>query len=314
MGKTIVIIAGPTASGKTKTSIEVAKKLNTEIVSADSMQIYKYMDIGTAKPKRSEMEGIPHHMIDVVYPDEDFSVAVYREMAGQCVDSIISKNKIPIVVGGTGLYINSFLYNMDFTETPEDTEYRNYLKNYAVIYGNEALHSLLKGVDKESYERLHANDTKRIIRALEVHKNTGKTITKYQAESQNQSSDYNCIYIGLNMDRKKLYGIINKRVDNMFNIGLIDEVKNLIQMGYNKNLKSMSAIGYKEIFDYLEGIYTLEEVKETIKRNTRRYAKRQITWFKHQGNIHWVNVDDFNSISEIAENILQYIEGSLGFL
>lgn len=311
MSKNIVIIAGPTASGKTKTSVALAKQLNGEIISADSMQIYKLMNIGTAKPTIDEMQGIPHYMIDVVDPDEDFSVAVFREMAGKYIDDIINRGKLPIVVGGTGLYINSLLYPFDFTETPEDTEYRDSLKDYADREGNEALHHLLKDVDNESYNRLHPNDTKRIIRALEVYKNTGKPISVYQVESKKMQSEYNCVYIGLIMDRNKLYDIINRRVDKMFQEGLVNEVKELKSEGYTKELKSIQGIGYKEVFDYIDGIYTLDEVKENIKQGTRRYAKRQLTWFRHQGNIHWINIDEFNNSEELVKNIVNYIEGKL---
>lgn len=309
MKKNIVIIAGPTASGKTAFGIEAAKRLNGEIISADSMQIYKYMDVGTAKPAKDEMQGIVHHMMDVVYPDEEFSVALFRKMTKRLIDDIISRGKLPIIVGGTGLYINSITYPLDFTEVAYDTDYRDYLNNLANIKGSSFVHEMLSKVDYDSYIRLHPNDTKRIIRALEVYKNTGKTISQYQKESKKGEIEYNIAYIGLTMDRAKLYSNINRRVDKMFEMKLIDEVKKLQEMGYNKNMNSMQGIGYKEIFEYLEGNYTLEEVKNTIKQSTRRYAKRQLTWFRREKQIYWVNLDDFDCFTKALENIVSYIEG-----
>lgn len=309
MNKNIVIIAGPTASGKTAFGIKAAKRLNGEIISADSMQIYKYMDVGTAKPTKDEMQGIVHHMIDVVCPDEEFSVALFRNMAKTLIDDIISRGKLPIIVGGTGLYINSITYPLDFTEVAYDTDYRDYLNDLAKVKGSSYVHEMLSEVDYESYIRLHPNDTKRIIRALEVYKNTGKTISQYQKESKKGEIEYNIAYIGLTMERAKLYDNINRRVDKMFEMNLINEVKKLKEMGYNKNMNSMQGIGYKEIFEYLEGNYTLEETKDIIKQSTRRYAKRQLTWFRREKQINWVNLDDFDSFAKALENIVSYIEG-----
>lgn len=307
--KNIVIIAGPTASGKTAAAVELAKRINGEVVSADSMQIYKFMNIGSAKPTPEEMGGIPHYMIDIIYPFQDFSVALYRKLAGEVIDNIISRGKVPIVAGGTGLYINSLTYPMDFTQTAEDKDYRNYLCQLANEKGNEYLHSLLKDIDPESYERLFPNDRKRVIRALEVYKHTGKTISQYQAESKNKPIEYNIAYIGLTMDRQKLYDRINLRVDKMFEQGLVDEVKSLYNMGYNTDMPSMQAIGYKELFDYFNSLCTLQEAKDNIKQNSRRYAKRQLTWFRRDERIHWVEIDKYNSLDEIMENILEYIKG-----
>ncbi|SEF47017.1 tRNA dimethylallyltransferase [Caloramator fervidus] len=309
MKKNIVIIAGPTASGKTAIGIEVAKRINGEVVSADSMQIYKYMDIGSAKPTKEEMQGIPHHMIDIIDPKQEFSVALYREMAVKCIDDIIDRGKVPIVVGGTGLYINSLTYPLDFTETAKDEEYRKYLQKLAEEKGNKYVHEMLKEVDPESYERLHVNDLKRIIRALEVYKNTGKPISEFQKESKKKEIDYNIAYIGLIMDREKLYERINKRVDKMFEQGLIEEVKRLKEMGYTRDMISMQGIGYKEVFDYLDGYLTLDEVKDIIKQNTRRYAKRQLTWFRREDRIRWFNLDEYNNIDEVVDDIIKYIEG-----
>ncbi|QCX32314.1 tRNA (adenosine(37)-N6)-dimethylallyltransferase MiaA [Caloramator sp. E03] len=314
MKKDIVIITGPTASGKTEISIELAKRINGEIVSADSMQIYKYMDIGSAKPTLEEMQGIPHYMIDIVDPKEEFSVALYRKMAGECIDNIIKRGKVPIVVGGTGLYINSLTYPLDFTNTANDKEYRLYLQGLAEEYGGEHIHLMLKEVDIETANRLHPNDIKRIIRALEVYKNTGKTMSEYQKESKNKPIEYNIAYIGLYMDRQKLYDRINKRVDKMFEKGLIEEVKKLKEMGYNKNMTSMQGIGYKEVLDYLDGLYTLDETIDIIKQSTRRYAKRQLTWFRRENRIYWIDLDNFNSLDEILENIIFYIESKINLV
>lgn len=309
MKKNLVIITGPTASGKSAAAIETAKILNGEIVSADSMQIYKYMDIGSAKVTIDEMQGIPHYMIDIVEPDFDFSVALYREMAGKYIDDITARGKLPIVTGGTGLYINSLTYPLDFTDADEDLEYREHLYSLSKEYGNVYVHEMLKDIDIKTYERLHPNDIKRIVRALEVYKLTGKTMTEYNEMAKDMDIEFNLAYIGLAMNRQKLYERINKRVDVMFDNGLIDEVKKLKEMGYNKSMNSMQGIGYKEIFDYLNGIYSLDEVKDIIKQSSRRYAKRQITWFKRDKRIYWIDLDKFDTMDKIIHNIVVHIEG-----
>ena len=309
MKKNLVIITGPTASGKSAAAVETAKILNGEIVSADSMQIYKYMDIGSAKVTLDEMQGIPHYMIDIVEPDFDFSVALYSEMAGKCIDDITARGKLPIVTGGTGLYINSLTYPLDFTDADEDLEYREHLYSLAKEYGNVYVHEMLKDIDIKTYERLHPNDIKRIVRALEVYKLTGRTMTEYNEMAKDMDIEYNLAYIGLIMNRQKLYDRINKRVDVMFDNGLIDEVKKLKEMSYNKSMNSMQGIGYKEIFDYLNGIYSLEEVKDIIKQSSRRYAKRQITWFKRDKRIYWIDLDKFDTLDKIIHNIVEYVEG-----
>lgn len=314
MKKNIVVIAGPTASGKTAAGIETAKKLSGEVISADSMQIYRFMDIGSAKPTQKEKQGIPHHMIDIVYPDEEFSVALFRSMAGEKITEIISRGNIPIIVGGTGLYINSLIYPYDFTDSSEDTGYREELSSLAIEKGNEYVHKMLKDIDPESFIRIHPNNIRRVIRALEVYKNTGKTISEYQKQSKEREKEFNTAYIGLTMDRQLLYSRINSRVEKMFEAGLIDEVKALKEMGYTKNMVSMQGIGYKEIFDYLENKYTIEETKDIIKQSSRRYAKRQLTWFRRDENIYWVEVDKYPSINEIIEKIIDYIEGYFNLL
>jgi tRNA dimethylallyltransferase len=253
-------------------------------------------------------------MIDVVYPDEEFSVALFRKMAGKLVDEIINRKHIPIIVGGTGLYISSLIYPYNFTDTAEDTEYREALTSIALEKGNEFVHNMLKNIDIESFIRIHPNNLRRVIRALEVYKNTGKTISEYQQESRSQEMEYNTAYIGLTMDRGLLYNGINRRVDKMFEAGLIDEVKKLREMGYNKNMTSMQGIGYKEIFDYFDNKCTIEETKDIIKQSSRRYAKRQLTWFRRDEKIYWVEVDRFESFNEIIHNITNYIEGNLKLL
>ncbi|WDC83943.1 tRNA (adenosine(37)-N6)-dimethylallyltransferase MiaA [Caloramator sp. mosi_1] len=311
--KQIIIIAGPTASGKTNLGIELAKKINGEIVSADSMQIYKYMDIGTAKPSVEEMQGIKHHLIDIIYPDEEFSVALFKQYADNAIEQIYSKGKIPIVVGGTGLYINSLTYSLNFSESEPDKQYRDYLDNLAKQYGAKYLHDMLKNIDPDAANNIHPNNIKRVIRALEVFKNTGKRISEYQSTTKQNEPDYEFAYFCLDMPRNVLYDRINKRVDIMFEKGLIGEVEKLITLGYTRELQSMQAIGYKEVFDYLDGKLSLEEVKNIIKQNTRRYAKRQLTWFRKDNRIYWLEV--FNKqLDEILSNMLGYIEGKLKLL
>jgi tRNA dimethylallyltransferase len=245
------------------------------------------------------------------YPDEEFSVAVFREKAGAYIDEILLKNKVPIVVGGTGLYINSLIYSMDFTETISDWDYRNSLKEMAQNYGNSYVHEMLKDIDPDSYKRLHLNDLKRIIRALEVYKHTGKTISEFQYESRNKPVEYNYCMVGLTMNRQKLYERINKRVDIMIEKGLIDEVQGLMNMGYSETLISMQGLGYKEIITYLNGQCSLEEASSTLKQSTRHFGKRQLTWFRRLEEIDWVHVDEFQSRERIVENIISYAAGKI---
>lgn len=312
--KKIAVIAGPTASGKTAAGIEAAKRLNGEIISADSMQIYKYMDIGSAKPTREEMQGIPHHMIDIVYPDEEFSVALFRKMAGELINEITARKRLPIIVGGTGLYINSLIYPYDFTDSAGDNGYREELNELAFEKGNDFVHNMLKEIDPESYTRIHPNNLRRVIRALEVYRNTGKTISEYQMESRARNPEYDASYVGLTMDRAALYNRINLRVDRMIEQGLIEEVKKIKAMGYSKNMVSMQGIGYKEIFDYLDNRCTIEETVDIIKQSSRRYAKRQLTWFRRDDNIHWIEIDKYDSMDKAVEIITGYIEGKLSLL
>ncbi|GAA0086214.1 tRNA (adenosine(37)-N6)-dimethylallyltransferase MiaA [Clostridium sp. CTA-7] len=276
----VLVIAGPTAVGKTDLSIKLAKELNGEIVSTDSMQIYKYMDIGSAKITKEEMCDVKHHMIDVVDPSIPFSVADYKEMAQKCIDDILSRGKLPILAGGTGLYINALTCNMNFTEAENDLEYRNELEKLAESYGNEYIHNMLKEIDPISYKEIHYNNKKRVIRALEVYKLTKKPFSSFNAGEEFYNGPYDVNYYVLNMDREKLYNRINLRVDIMMERGLLDECIKLKEMGYNSSVQSMQGIGYKEIFYYLEHKISLNEAVEMIKQGSRNYAKRQLTWFR----------------------------------
>ncbi len=308
----ICIIAGPTAVGKSDISIKVAMALCGEIISADSAQVYKYMDIGTAKLKNEEMQGIRHYMIDEVYPDEKFSAAVFRERALPYIDDISERGNLPIIVGGTGLYIKSLLDNFIFTGS--DEKYRKELRDMALERGNEYVHDMLKDVDIISYEKLHPNNLKRIIRALEVYKQTGKPITYFQEESKRKPSKFNLAYICLNMDREKIYKRINERVDLMVADGLIEEVEGLLYKGYDRKSTSLQALGYKEIIYYLVGEMNKEEAIELLKKNTRNYAKRQLTWFKGDERVFWVNVEGYRNKEDIVENIVRYIAGNVSLI
>ncbi|MDI6619479.1 MAG: tRNA (adenosine(37)-N6)-dimethylallyltransferase MiaA [Clostridiales bacterium] len=314
MDKPLVIILGPTAVGKTKISIQLAGLLNAEIISADSMQVYKYMDIGTAKPSKDEMQGIKHHLIDVVYPDEEFSVALYRKLAGEKIDDILSRHKLPIVVGGTGLYIKSLTHNLNFAGVVCDKPYREELQKAAKLYGNEYVHNMLKDKDPDSFKRLHANDLKRVIRALEVFKLTGKTMPDYRSQTKLAPGEYDTCVVGLMMDRKKLYERINSRADKMIEQGLVDEVKRLLDMGYSRDLTSMQGLGYKEIIPYLFGECSLDDAVYKLKECTRHFAKRQITWFKREDLIYWIDVDDFTDENSIVQNIADYVAGKLNLV
>lgn len=303
MNDKLFILMGPTAVGKTSISIDLAKRLNGEIISADSMQIYKYMNIGTAKVMPDEMEGIPHYLIDIIYPDENFTVSDYKRMATKYIKKVNQKNKLPIVVGGTGLYINSLVYKLNFASVPPNDEVRQKLETY----DNEYLHSKLIEVDRITGERISVNDRKRIIRALEIWEVSGKTPSEYNKNFREETDEYNLTMVCLNMDREKLYKRINDRVDLMIELGLVDEVKNILNMGYNKDLISMQGIGYKEIIMYLENKISLDDAINIIKQGSRNYAKRQLTWFKRDNRIKWIDIDNFESIDQISENIEDYI-------
>ncbi|APF26399.1 tRNA dimethylallyltransferase [Clostridium sporogenes] len=306
----LLILAGPTAVGKTDISIKLAKKLNGEIISADSMQIYKYMDIGSAKITKEEMKGIPHHLIDVVAPHEEFNVASFKTLAEKCIKDIWSRGKLPIIAGGTGLYINSLIYNYDFTDADRDEDYREYLTRLSEDKGKEYVHSLLKDIDEKSYEKLYPNDFKRVVRALEVYKITGKSISEYTKENEKKlyNIPYNINYFVLNMNREVLYERINKRVDIMMDKGLIEEVKKLESMGYTPDMQSMKGIGYKEILFYLKGDISLDEAIYLIKKGSRNYAKRQLTWFRKDKRSIWIDKDKYRSEEEIVDKIIKMVK------
>jgi len=306
--ETLIVLVGPTAVGKTDTAIALAEILNGEVLSADSMQIYKYMDIGTAKPTVEEMKGIPHHMIDIVEPDEEYSVAQFQQLARKVIQEIFERGKIPIVAGGTGLYVNSLIYPMDFTEAGEDMNFRKKMNALALEKGNEYLYRKLREIDEKTATRLHPNDIRRIIRALEIYHLTGKPMSYYRQDLEKTDKPYNTIMIGLTMERSGLYDRINRRVDIMIERGLVKEVEGLLKRGYSKDLTSMQGLGYKEIIAYLEGKRTLLESKEILKRNTRRFAKRQYTWFKRIENVYWVDRGIFDTVEEMANHLVKYIE------
>ena len=302
----LVILTGPTAVGKTALSIALAKKINGEIISADCMQVYKYMDIGTAKITNEEMQGVKHYLIDCVDPGIDFNVVEFKKMAQNAIEEIKAKGKIPIICGGTGFYIQALLYDIQFTPCEIDEAYRNELEEYAKVHGNEALHELLKECDLESYNSIPANNVKRVIRALEYNKNTNKTISEHNKEERQRKSPYNFAYFVLNDDREKLYNRINARVDKMVSDGLEDEVKALLNRGYKKGLTSMDGIGYKEIIDYLQGDTSFDQAIDIIKQSSRRYAKRQLTWFRREKEVNWLD-KSFLDDEQILNNILNIL-------
>jgi len=304
----ILVVLGPTSIGKTKVSIDIAKRLNSEIISTDSMQIYKKMDIGTAKINEKEKEGIKHHMIDLIYPKEEFSVYDYQNLSLEIIDKLLAENKTPILVGGSGLYINSILYDLDFNKVSSDEKVRNKYYGLKEKKGKMFLYSLLEEKDKEAAKKIHPNNVKRVVRALEVLEVTGK---KYSLNNnfRKYSEKYNFIIIGLEMNRELLYNRINLRVEEMIEEGLINEVEELYNEGYDKSYQSMQAIGYKEIIDYIEGNTTKEEAVRLIKRNTRRFAKRQITWFKPDDRIKWVDITDYKeNYQSLLNEIMLYIK------
>ena len=298
----VIVICGPTASGKTSLSIELAKKINGEIVSCDSMQIYKDMTIGTAKPTVEEMQGIPHYLIDCVSPTERYSVADYKKDATKAIEKIIAKNKVPIIVGGTGLYLESLIYNIEYNEIETDLEYREKIAEIEKEKGLETLYEMAQNIDAKAMEKISHNDRKRIFRVLEIYHSTGKTKTQLEIESRKNEPKYNFILFGITMDREKLYDRINQRVDIMINQGLIEEVEELIKK-YDVFPTAMQGLGYKEVVEYLKGLTTKEEMIDKIKTETRRYAKRQLTWFRKYKNLKWINgLDNIqNNINIILE-------------
>ena len=298
----ILVIVGPTASGKTRMAVELAQRHNGEVISADSMQIYRTMDIGTAKPTKEEMGGIPHHMIDVADPEEDFSVARYVEMAARCVDDVLERGKLPIVAGGTGLYIDSLLSGRTFAPFSPDSALRGELERELAEKGGQAMLEALAQVDPEAAQRLHPNDHKRIVRALEVYRSTGKTITQHNRETQAIPPRYNALTIGLAFqDRQAMWRRIDQRVDEMVAAGLEDEVRRLLTSGISPKCTAMQAIGYKEFFPYFEGTADLESCLAHLKQASRNYAKRQLTWFRRQTDAVWLYLEDENLEQQAAE-------------
>lgn len=302
----VIVICGPTASGKTALSIQLAKKINGEIVSCDSMQIYKDMDIGTAKPTKEEMQGIKHYLIDFVSPDKRYSVAKYKIDAEKAIEEIIKKGKTPIVVGGTGLYIDTLIYGIEYPSFELDTSYREFLEERVKTEGLEKLYEEAKKIDEQAAQKISSNDKKRILRILEIYHSTGKNKTELEIESRKNGVKYNYKVFAINMDRDKLYERINKRVDIMLQNGLIDEVKKLIDK-YKNFPTAMQGLGYKEVVEYLENKITKDEMIEKIKMESRRYSKRQLTWFRKNKEIVWLDglndVEDNLKIIEKCSNV-----------
>lgn len=304
----LFILGGPTGVGKTTISLKLAEKLSGEIISADSMQIYKYMDIGSAKIKCSEMGSITHHMIDIIEPSENFSAADFKDRCEKIINDIYIQNKLPMVVGGTGLYIDSLINNYSFSNVTCDEEYRKELLNIANEKGNEYLHSLLYDIDKKSASNIHPNNIKRVIRALEIYKLMGKPMSEINSNDSHHDCKYKLFYFVLVMNRQKLYDNINCRVDKMVNNGLVDEVIGLKKMGLNSDMQSMKGIGYKEILYYLDNKISLSDAIELIKKNSRNYAKRQLTWFRRDTRITYINKDEFKDDDEIISYIIDMIK------
>lgn len=302
----IIILTGPTAVGKTNLSIDLAKELNAEIISADSMQIYKYMDIGSAKVTKEEMDGVIHYMIDEVTPDVPFSVSEFQMRSEKYIEEINKKGKNVLITGGTGLYLNSLIYNMDFAKSNANNEIREKLEQELAENGIDYMHEKLRGLDEEAANRIHKNNTKRVIRAIEVCM-SGQKMNDFSKDLR-YNEKYKPIIIVLNRDREVLYQRINKRVDIMLENGLLDEVKELLKMGYTKDMISMQGIGYKEMIKYLDGEYTYDEAIEIIKRDSRRYAKRQLTWFKRYQDAKWFDLDKYQDIEILKEDIINHIE------
>lgn len=298
MKKPIVVLTGPTAVGKTELSIQLAKVIGGEIISADSMQVYKHMDVGSAKITPEEMDGVRHYLVDELEPFDEFHVVKFQEYAQKYLNEIYVHGKIPIIAGGTGFYIQALLNDIDFTEQESDSAYRKELEALAEEHGNQYLHDRLKEVDPESAEAIHPNNRKRVIRALEFYQETGRKISEHNAKEQMRTSPYNFAYFVLNDERSHLYKRIDARVDKMIEDGLEAEVRRLKEMGCTKDMVAMQGIGYKEMLSYLNGSYSLEEAVYIIKRETRHFAKRQITWFKRERDVIWLNKNEFDYKNE----------------
>ena len=294
MKKPLIVLTGPTAVGKTKLSIALAKAVNGEIISADSMQVYRYMDVGSAKITPDEMDGVPHHLVDVLDPTEDFNIVLFQQLAKKSMEEIYAKGRIPILVGGTGFYIQALTRDIDFTQSEQDDSYRQELETLAAEKGNTFLHDMLASVDPKSAKDIHENNVKRVIRALEFYKQNGTRISEHNEEQKEHVSPYNLAYFVLNAPRPLLYERIDARVDEMLKNGLVEEVKTLQRMGCHRGMVSMQGLGYKEILAWLEGEYPYDEAVRILKRDTRHFAKRQLTWFRREGEVTWVDKDKFD--------------------
>lgn len=304
----IILIAGPTAVGKTDFALATAEHLKGEIVSADSMQIYKYMNIGSAKPTSEEQARVKHYLVDEIDPREEFSAAQYSEKARAYIHQIFDAGKQPVITGGTGLYINTLIYDMDFAGAPEDKELRQELEKIAEEEGSQTLYDELVRIDPQAAETIHANNVKRVIRAIEINRITGKRMASFRKDPV-KTQDYDVNFICLNRDRDELYDRINKRVDIMINEGLVDEVKSLLNMGLVRTHVSMQGIGYKEVIDFIDGLYSKNRMIEIIKRNSRHYAKRQLTWFKRYDEAVWLNLSPYGTDKKSAfKALLELVE------
>lgn len=304
----LIILTGPTAVGKTGASIGLAKAIGGEIISADSMQVYQKMNIGTAKITPQEMEGVPHYLVDEIDPGEEFNVVEFKNRARAAVEEIYSHGHIPIIVGGTGFYIQALLYDVDFSDHDEGEEYREQLRKLAEEKGPEYLHEMLEKVDPAYAASVHANNVKRVIRALEYHHETGGKLSEHNETQRERTSPYDFVYFVLTMDREKLYDRIEKRIEMMLDDGLVDEVRALKEEGYTRDMVSMQGLGYKEILDYLDGRMTLSEAVTLLKRDTRRFAKRQLTWFRREKDVTWVDKDAFASEDALLTHLIECID------
>ena len=307
MKKPLIIITGPTAAGKTDISLRLAKGIGGEIISADSMQVYRGMDIGTAKILEDQMMGIPHHLIDILDPSEPFNVMIFRKLAMKAADEILSRGRIPVVVGGTGFYIQALLYDVEFSDQDAGGQYRAWLKDLCRDKGQDYLHDMLKSCDPEYAAGVHANNVKRVIRALEFYHETGQKLSDHNRQMRERTSPWNFAYFVLYHDREVLYDRINRRVDQMMEDGLTKEAAALYDKGYSRELTSMQGIGYKEFFDYLEGTCTLEETADRIKKNTRHFAKRQMTWFRREKETIPIRKEDYRDEDAILEYMMEIL-------
>ena len=306
--KPLVILSGATAVGKTGLSLDLARRIGGSIISADSMQVYRGMDIGTAKILPSEMQGIEHYLIDELDPEEEFNVYEFQKRANRYIDEILSREKIPILVGGTGFYIQAVLYAVEFSEEPADRSYREELERIGAEQGAEHLHQMLQQIDPEAARQIHVNNQKRVIRALEFYHDTGTQISRHNEEQRSRDSQYNYAYFVLNRDRSVIYERINQRVDQMVQQGLVEEVRGLLDKGVSPDCVSIQGLGYKEIVRYLKGELTLEEACAFLKQSTRHFAKRQLTWFRRERDVIWMNYEDYESIGQMSDAMIEILK------